>query len=82
MAKKYYQTFEVDCQFDFPLDMLRYDNAFPATERDAGKMHDTIAGHVRGETIMVGRFVSTKAEIPSIERWHSFGCRISNIETR
>ena len=82
MAIKYYQTFDVQFVGQFPVDMLRYDSAFPASEQDSGKIIDNIANHERGQTIRVGRFVETKKTMPTIERWASFGARISNIEVR
>ena len=83
MAKKYYQTFDVLAAFDFPIDMLRYDSAFPASEQDSGKIINNIAHHLGGgEMIKVARYVDSKASKPTIERWESFNCLIRNIEIR
>jgi hypothetical protein len=82
MGRKYYQTFVVRSVFEFPIDMLRYDEAFPATEQDSGKIHRSIVDHDRSELIQVARFVENKSSMPTIERWQSFGCKITDIEVR
>jgi hypothetical protein len=83
MSGKYYQTFIVNTRFEFPIDMLRYDSAFPATEQDSGKISRSLTDHESPLEVTIGRFVDTKkSNPPTIERWQSFGCSISQIETR
>lgn len=50
----------------FPLDMLRYDSCWPASEEDAGRIGDTFDG--------VGKKVIELAGInkPATDRWNSF----------
>ena len=81
MAKNFYQTFDVLAVFDFPIDMLRFDSAFPASEQDSNKIVNNLVHHLGGgETIKVARYVDSKASQPTIERWESFDCIIRNIE--
>ena len=77
-----YQTFKVSSNFEFPLDMLRYDSCFPATETDASLIYNSIVGHKYPTEVEIGRFVRIKVNLPSLSRWESFNCKISNIETR
>ena len=83
MSKKYYQTFVVETVFNFPIDMLRYDGCFPHSEMDAGKIDRslTLQGHNPVE-VKIGRYVSTKHDQPTVERWMSFGCKISEVEIK
>jgi len=62
----------------FPLDMLRYDAAFPATEIDAGKMHLTFRNFREPieVTLMTNSIGVTTA------RWESFGWKVISQETR
>ena len=74
-----YFSFEVVGRGDFPVDMLRYDSAFPAD----GNAVDAIAFRVEREnwrqerTVRLGSYRSTE---PTIGRWNSFGWRVINIE--
>ena len=81
MARKYYQTFTVESRYSFPIDMLRYDNCFPQTERDSGEITESIIG-MKGFSVGVGRFVEYKHVQPTIARWDSFGCKVSDIQIR
>jgi hypothetical protein len=82
MARKYYQTFVVVPAFEFPLDMLRYDSCFPESEQESGKIFDNLAYNVTGQEIKIARYVDGKKYMPTIERWESFNCKVSNIEVR
>lgn len=79
---KYYQTFTVETNFLFPIDMLRYDSCFPATEKDAGEIHKNLTANGSPLKVKVARYIDNKATKPTTARWDSFGCRISKIETR
>jgi len=83
MAKKYYQTFVVETNFNFPIDMLRYDCCFPDTEKDSGLIDRSLTSPGMNRIkVKISRFVNTKNQVPSIERWFSFGCQISEVEVR
>lgn len=76
--KQYLHTFTVQGSGTFPIDMLRFDSAYPATETVSGRIeatfnrhHDPLAGtsekpislHHRGE----------RDWEPTVGRWESFG---------
>ena len=78
-----YQTFVVKTGLPFPLDMLRYDSCFPADSQAALNIEESITRHTSGEkTFKLGRFVRVKSESPTIRRWNSFQCHVSDIEKR
>ena len=63
----------------FPIDMLRYDQAIPATEEDANRItrsHDVRAGDRLTQQIV--RLDAYKTPTPG--RWTSFGWRIDLVE--
>lgn len=62
------QTYGVLFKGRFPLDMLRYDRAYPADQTSAAIMELD-----NKETKMVK--VSSPIE-PTIDRWLSFGCEV------
>lgn len=78
---KYHQTFTVKSRFSFPVDMLRYDSCFPCTQSDASEITDSIM-QLDGFEVDVARNVGRKNDQPTIARWESFSCQVSNIETR
>lgn len=68
VGRTYETIFVVEGFGEFPLDMLRYDSAFPMSERDAH-----IAGNGRTErrrVALISRRVNDN--LPSAERWLSF----------
>lgn len=77
-----YQTFIVHSQFGFPLDMLRYDACFPASGEDAGKIDRSLTNRETPLMVKIGRYVQNKSSMPTIRRWESFGCTISDIKTQ
>lgn len=72
----YMQTFTVEGQFDFPFDMLRYDQCWPASESDSAKLHPEPANRPRLERVKLKRHVSQKADLPTVRRWESFGWQV------
>jgi len=73
-AKVWETHFVVEGLGDFPFDMLRYDSAYPMTERDS-----YLAGHT-GE---VRRVAVTSRKVndndPTALRWQSFGWTVVGI---
>lgn len=63
----------------FPLDMLRYDHAWPATQGDVTDIN--LSGNVRsGPDDRAIRIHSNKA--PTVERWASFGWRVDALHSQ
>jgi hypothetical protein len=73
MAKKKV-VYSVIGQGQFPVDMLRYDNAIPTKESDASKIAPS---KWADETAFGPRTVELKSEFyPTKGRWESFGWTI------
>jgi hypothetical protein len=66
----YRQTFRVTGMGEFPLDMLRYDHCWPATETDAASAEGP--RHCP-RTVAIVRDIRQKGDVPTASRWHSFG---------
>jgi hypothetical protein len=54
----------------FPIDMLRYDNCWPATESDSGKVMRSVLGE------RVGEVQIAHADELTAQRWKSFSWAI------
>jgi hypothetical protein len=63
--------FVVEGAGDFPMDMLRYDTCFPATEDDARRA--ALQNGTRQVTV-IGR--SLAGRVPTEGRWASFGWKV------
>lgn len=71
--------FKVTGNNPFPIDMLRRDRCFPASERDAGLMTSTMTYDNVGPLtveLLVHVFDRPKFWQPTIERWKSFGWEV------
>lgn len=81
MAKIYKVEFVVKCarkvMFSFPIDMLRYDGCYPATESDSNKIIWSITDDgslsVNALEIKLVRAGAEKNWWPTGDRWQSFG---------
>lgn len=68
-AKKFYEWFIVVAGSGmFPIDMLRYDSAFPYREEDSSKCKES--AHERRRIVLCRRGVN---EVAGSKRWESFG---------
>ncbi len=76
------QTFQVTTPFCFPFDMLRYDEAFPLHQSDVSKITQSQSAHAEPITVELARYVQSKTEMPTADRWQSFGCKVTVIETQ
>ena len=70
--------FTVTGSGDFPIDMLRYDMAWPATSDEAEKIFG-VEGHrsLRKRSIRMG---CAMHEGPTIGRWSSFGWTVGDAD--
>jgi len=58
----------------FPVDMLRYDRAWPDGSRDAATIEEPVQSRLDTEKVQVHL---TGVQRPTIERWNSFGWIVS-----
>lgn len=70
MPKKTEWVYEVTGRGDFPIDMLRYDRAFPATEEDSYKIKYTFGTPSKNEPTIK---LKSNLRGPTTARWASFG---------
>lgn len=66
-------TFTVTGGGRFPLSMLRFDEAFPASDEDAARIEATFDGHVSRWRITLR---SAARFAPTAGRWDSFNCKL------
>jgi len=76
----YLQEYQVEGEGDFPIDMLRYDSAWPAREDQVSRIQEVPLEKKYGQTRVVDlhRF-SFNGEGPHEARWESFGWRVIEI---
>lgn len=76
----YFTSFTVTGSGPFPMDMLRYDQAWPMTTEDAQKItqsFDDPAGMVKWEVRLT---MAQKNKLaPTLERWKSFCCKVTEV---
>lgn len=77
MATQYVYEFTVEGKMPFPIDMLRYDAAFPKTELDSSVITSTFR---RGGGTIVNLCSHTK--LPTDGRWESFGWKVISRSKR
>lgn len=75
MPKDYRKIITVRGVVGFPIDMLRYDHAWPRTEKDSLLICDTFDGLVGAVEIELYSF-----EMPNRDRWSSFGWQVIRTE--
>lgn len=71
----------------FPLDMLRYDSCYPASETDAHKIENSFSHSGEGKSakdlaITIVRAVTEPKRPFTVPRWESFGWSIDWTEER
>ena len=70
----YITTFKVTGRFSFPVDMLRYDGAYPHSTEDGVKLSEAIQLRQREPvTIELSAAHFVKSWEPTVARWKSFG---------
>ena len=73
------QAFTVGGTGEFPVDMLRYDEAFPATSADASAIALRTDDLRANESRRVVRLLTHRRLGPTLGRWQSFGwCVLSH----
>lgn len=74
-------TFTVKGRGRFPLDMLRYDCAWPSSGEDVAAMESSLDTRfeLRRNPWAV-RLVSESLGVPTVDRWASFGSHVTIID--
>lgn len=65
----YRQTFAVKGSGEFPVDMLRYDACYPASQDDSVKL----SRRLERRTVCLERRIANRGPVPTVDRWSSFG---------
>ena len=76
MAKQVEWTYEVKGYGKFPIDMLRYDRAWPAREDDSILISQQMVARVDREVTISIRGLKA----PTTDRWRSFGWSVRAID--
>ena len=66
----------------FPVDMLRYDRCYPASEEDAKAIAQSLAGTEREPYRVTVKALSPSREHWTKARWRSFGAVVVKTVTR
>lgn len=73
MSKMYQFRYRVTGRVAFPIDMLRYDQSFPASEIDSGKIDRALHHDFKdGEEIELTTWTENRKWSPTERRWESF----------
>lgn len=73
----------VICNGEFPIDMLRHDTCYPATESCAGDIASSV--RVGSPAVTFIKAVSQHRDAAdhwTLGRWESFGCTLRDFTTR
>ncbi len=74
----YEHTADISFSFEFPLDMLRYDQCYPSRGEDSARITTKDSElPVRVTTIR-----NTRMPPWTEGRWRSFGCAVRHVDTR
>lgn len=77
LPKQYAHLFTVTGRSSFPVDMLRYDAAIPATEGDSGVIgYSFMPRRTRDELPVTLRAYGPRTWTPTSGRWESFGWHV------
>lgn len=79
MASKTMYVVTVQGGYGFPIDMLRYDLAWPHTEEDSGKIAATYGPKSRTGPREIQVIMHRE---PTIGRWASFGWTVTQVDAR
>ena len=75
--KLYSHAYRVEGWGIIPIDMLRYDQSFPATEQDSGTIINSMEDDFeRLQTVSLVSLNSNPTWLPNGARWESFGWRV------
>ena len=75
--------FTVKGRGGFPIDMLRYDSAYPARASDAADIQGSLGDDPGNPVSLANRevweidLISALRNAPTVERWSSFGVKVT-----
>lgn len=74
--------FRVEGNNSFPIDMLRYDGAYPADEQQSGRILSTFyPNREPGQGAQSVEVIATYNSAPNFRRWESFGWKVTHTWT-
>ena len=81
----YKQIIAVEGSINFPIDMLRYDSCWPASESDSAEISKTFHRFPLPKeelvTIKLKRYTFSKNDLPEKDRWASFLWNVIDTQT-
>ena len=77
MTNPFYYRYRVHSFFPFPIDMLRYDQAVPATEADANRISRSVRDEGSKERFGIDLLSVNR---PNLERWKRFHWEVALVE--
>lgn len=82
MAKKTDWTFEVRGTGPVPLDMLRYDGAFPSRQEDVNRIQETFEAPSPATKAIEIPTIRLRSTLhgPTVDRWRSFDWLVTSEE--
>jgi len=74
--------YRVEGSLQFPIDMLRYDGAFPADEQQSARILSTFyPNRMVGQGTTSIEIIATFNGAPNFRRWESFGWTVTDTWT-
>ena len=73
--------YKVEGTHPFPVDMLRYDTSYPASELDAAEI-TILPDHRDKVTVTLEHIDDRKIWQPTYRRWESFGWKVTEVEAQ
>ena len=78
----YIQTFTVEGDGDFPFDMLRYDFAWPDSQKEIPDLISYLGEKYKSPRQVTLKRVAFNGERPTDARWQSFGWKVIRVQDR
>jgi len=63
----------------FPIDMLRFDECWPASVEDSSRLSNTFGFRHGRRVRWTLTMVSNRQNVPTVDRWLSFACEVEDI---
>lgn len=76
----YRHKFAVQSTLPFPIDMLRYDGAHPASEGDSHIIENSVQNGTGAKRVELVRVDTQRFWTPTVGRWQSFGWEVIEFQ--